>query len=61
MDRGMKFKASAAAKKEAYEKAKKDALTLNPQLKIIEVSCKTEAGLRIWVEWLTEKIEAFRK
>jgi hydrogenase nickel incorporation protein HypB len=42
------------------EKARKDALALNPNLKIIEASCKTEEGLGAWIGWLTEKIESYR-
>lgn len=43
------------------EKARKDALALNPRLTIIEASCKTKEGLQSWVQWLTEQIEQFRK
>jgi hydrogenase nickel incorporation protein HypB len=42
------------------EKAKRDALTLNRNLKIFEVSCKTGQGLENWVQWLAGRIEAFR-
>ena len=42
------------------EKAKRDALTLNRNLKIFEVSCKTGLGLENWVQWLAGQIEAFR-
>ncbi len=41
-------------------KAKKDALTLNRNLKIFEVSCKTLAGLKDWYNWLSDRIESFR-
>jgi hydrogenase nickel incorporation protein HypB len=41
-------------------KAKRDALTLNRNLKIFEVSCKTGQGLENWVQWLAGQIEAFR-
>lgn len=34
------------------EKIKNDALSLNPSLKIFEVSCKTGDGLGQWIEWL---------
>jgi len=37
------------------EKIRRDALSLNPELKIFEVSCKTEAGLPEWMDWLKEK------
>ena len=43
------------------EKAERTALSLNPDLKIFEVSCKTQAGLDAWTQWLTERIDAFRK
>ena len=35
------------------EKLKKDAISLNPELKIFEVSCKTGEGLHAWTEWLS--------
>ena len=34
------------------EKLKNDAISLNPGLKIFEVSCKTGEGLHRWTEWL---------
>ncbi len=34
------------------EKIKKDALSLNPKLKIFDVSCKTGEGISEWVNWL---------
>jgi hydrogenase nickel incorporation protein HypB len=36
-------------------KIRKDSLSLNPQLKIFEVSCKTGEGIPEWVAWLREK------
>jgi len=42
-------------------KARRDALALNNKLKIIEVSCKKGEGLEAWYEWLTERIEDFKK
>lgn len=42
------------------EKARRDALALNRNLKIFEVSCKTGQGLENWVQWLAGEIEAFR-
>jgi len=36
------------------EKIKKDSLSLNPSLRIFEVSCKTGKGLTGWIEWLKE-------
>jgi len=34
------------------EKIKADALSLNPSLKIFEVSCRTGQGIEGWTEWL---------
>jgi len=34
------------------EKIRKDALSLNPKLKIFEVSCKTGEGIKDWTDWL---------
>jgi len=36
-------------------------LVLNPHMIIVEVSCKTGAGIEDWINWLTEAVEAFRK
>ncbi|MEW6067480.1 MAG: hydrogenase nickel incorporation protein HypB [Nitrospirota bacterium] len=36
----------------SIEKIKKDSLSLNPSLKIFEVSCKTGRGMDDWTEWL---------
>jgi hydrogenase nickel incorporation protein HypB len=35
-------------------KIRKDALSLNPQMKIFEVSCKTGEGIPEWIAWLRE-------
>ena len=43
------------------DKAKRDAGTLNPELNIFEVSCKTAEGLDQWFSWLTARIETFRQ
>ncbi len=43
------------------EKAKRDALGLNQDLVIFEVSCKTGDGLQAWFAWLSEQIESYRK
>ncbi|MEK7742358.1 MAG: hydrogenase nickel incorporation protein HypB [Nitrospirota bacterium] len=40
------------------EKIRKDAMSLNPSLKIFEVSCKTGKGIAEWADWLTEKIRS---
>ena len=42
-------------------KAKRDALSINKELKIFEVSCKTGAGIDDWISWLTDRIDAFKK
>jgi hydrogenase nickel incorporation protein HypB len=34
------------------EKVKRQALAINPQLRIFEVSCRTGEGLDAWCEWL---------
>ncbi len=36
-------------------KIRKDALSLNPNLKIFEVSCRTGAGIAEWTAWLGEQ------
>jgi hydrogenase nickel incorporation protein HypB len=40
------------------EKARKEALKINPNLEIIEISCKTGDGLPIWFNWFTDKVNA---
>lgn len=37
------------------EKIRKDSLSLNPKLKIFEVSCKTGKGIPEWLDWLKER------
>ncbi len=34
------------------QKVKRQALAINPNLRIFEVSCRTGAGLDAWCEWL---------
>jgi hydrogenase nickel incorporation protein HypB len=34
------------------EKVKRQALAINPNLRIFEVSCRTGEGLDAWCEWL---------
>jgi len=36
-------------------KIRKDALSLNPHLKIFEVSCRTGEGIEEWIGWLKER------
>ncbi len=43
------------------EKAKSDALACNPNLEIFEISCKTGAGLDDWLDWVSRRIDAFKK
>lgn len=38
------------------DEMKKNALAINPQLKIFEVSCKTGEGLNEWIEWIMQTI-----
>jgi hydrogenase nickel incorporation protein HypB len=38
-------------------KIKKDSLSLNPKLKIFDISCKTGEGISEWVKWLKELIK----
>jgi hydrogenase nickel incorporation protein HypB len=42
-------------------KARRDALALNKKLQILEVSCKTGAGLDGWIKWLEDRIDAFKR
>ena len=42
-------------------KAHHDALAINPELQIFEVSCKDENGLDKWFDWLAKAIENFQK
>ena len=39
---------------------RKRVLTLNPGIRIIEVSCKTGAGIEEWVAWLKGEVAAFQ-
>jgi hydrogenase nickel incorporation protein HypB len=36
------------------ERAKRDALDINPGLEIFEVSCRTDEGLEKWISWIKE-------
>lgn len=38
------------------DKIRKDALSLNPNLKIFEISCKTGEGISEWLEWIKNKV-----
>ncbi len=39
---------------------RKRVLALNPNIIIIEVSCKTGAGIEEWIAWLQKEVESFR-
>lgn len=39
------------------ERAKKDIKEINPQIEIIEISCKTGYGLDAWIEWLKKRLK----
>jgi hydrogenase nickel incorporation protein HypB len=36
------------------------ALALNPRITILEVSCKTGAGIEGWIDWLKGEVAAFK-
>jgi len=38
---------------------RKRVLALNPNIRIIEVSCKTGAGIEDWITWLKKEVDAF--
>ncbi len=38
---------------------KKRVLALNPQITILEVSCKTGAGIEKWIDWLNKEVDTF--
>ncbi len=42
------------------EAMRKRVLALNPKIEIIEVSCKTGAGIDKWVAWLKKEVAAFK-
>ena len=42
------------------EAMRKRVLALNPKIEIIEVSCKTGAGIDKWVHWLQKEVAAFK-
>ena len=39
---------------------RKRVLTLNPRIVILEISCKTGAGIEDWVNWLKKEVESFK-
>lgn len=40
---------------------RKRVLGLNPKIVIIEVSCKTGAGIENWISWLAKEVESFKQ
>lgn len=40
------------------EKVRQNALTINPDLKIFELSCRTGEGLRQWADWLKAEVRS---
>ena len=41
----------------SVEKIKEEALKINPEMTIFEVSCKTGEGLDAWYNWLSEEVK----
>jgi len=41
------------------DKAVKEALIINPDLSILKVSCKTQAGMEQWIQWLRDQMNDF--
>jgi hydrogenase nickel incorporation protein HypB len=39
---------------------RKRVMALNPNIRIIEVSCKTGAGIEDWIDWLKKEADVFR-
>ena len=39
------------------DKIRKDSLSLNPDLKIFDISCKTGEGIKEWTEWLQSQVK----
>jgi hydrogenase nickel incorporation protein HypB len=39
---------------------RKRVLTLNPQIRIMEISCKTGAGIGDWIDWLKKEVNTLR-
>jgi hydrogenase nickel incorporation protein HypB len=42
----------------SVDKIRKESWKINPELKIFEVSCKTEEGMEGWYQWLRERVLA---
>lgn len=43
------------------EALRKRVLALNPKIVILEISCKTGAGIEAWLGWLKKEMEDFKK
>ncbi len=43
------------------EALRKRVLALNPRIVIQEVSCKTGAGIKSWIDWLKTEVAAFKR
>jgi len=39
---------------------RKRVLALNPRIAILEVSCKTGAGIDGWIDWVKKEVAAFK-
>ena len=39
---------------------RKRVLALNPRITVLEVSCKTGAGIESWIDWLKDEVAAFK-
>jgi hydrogenase nickel incorporation protein HypB len=44
----------------SVEKIREEALKINPDLTIFQVSCKTGEGLEAWFEWVLQKVKDFK-
>jgi hydrogenase nickel incorporation protein HypB len=42
------------------EALRRRVLALNPRIRILEISCKTEAGIGGWIDWLKQEAAAFQ-
>ena len=40
---------------------RKRVMVLNPRITILEVSCKTGAGIGSWIDWLKKEVAAFKR
>ena len=42
------------------EKAKKEASDINPGIEILELSCRTGAGIEAWTDWIEDLMKESR-